>query len=169
MAPRCGRAAAPRVSPGAPQADAAPCWRAPVSFRRVSRPAGSVRPALPARTGGGSEPPLPWPSLRFVWRGPRQGSARTGGSRALRPSPTHLSGALPPPPPFLKGQRQAAASAPSRGYRRASAVLACRAGAAPHVLQSRRSRPVLACRGSVSRWWALKSHVFILYPALPAK
>lgn len=47
LAPRCGRAAAPRASRGAPQADTAPCWRAPVSLSRESWPAGSALPARP--------------------------------------------------------------------------------------------------------------------------
>ena len=103
LAPRCGRAAAaPRVSRGAPQADTAPCWRALVSLRRVSRPAGLGSGTLPVRTGGGCGPLLPGPSLRLVRCPPRQGLARSGWSRALRPPPTHLLGALPSPSPLLK-------------------------------------------------------------------
>lgn len=114
LAPRCGRAAAPRASRGAPQADSAPCWRAPVSLRRQSRPAGS---ALPARRSGAEL------AARFPLASP--GSALTGGSRAP-PSTPLLSGALGPPPPFLKGQRQAAGSARAgrRGCGRASAASA---------------------------------------------
>lgn len=139
LAPRCGRAAAPRVSPGAPRADTAPCWLALVSLRRVSQHAGSACQAPLVCPGGGCGPPLAGPSLRLVWRPPRQGSARSGGSCALRPPPTHLLGALPSPPPFLKGQRQAAASARvgrlggTDGFR-----LGSRAGRPlpPHVLQA---------------------------------
>lgn len=84
LAPRCGRAAAPRASRGAPQADTAPCWRVPVSLRRRSRPAGSALPARRLAPGGGCRPPLPRLSSRRVFCSPRGGSAHTGGSRALR-------------------------------------------------------------------------------------
>lgn len=112
MAPPCGRAAAPHASRGAPQAAAAPCWRVPVSLRLVSRPTSLALPALPRRwlaaASSRAEPSVCFPP-------PRRGLARTGGSRAPWPPPTHpVAGALPTPSPFLKGQRQAATPAPRR-------------------------------------------------------
>lgn len=98
LAPRCGRAAAPSASRGAPQADTAPCWRALASLgRRRSRL--RARPCLPAPPGGVRGSPAA--SL---------GPACTGGSRALRRrllSSRELSVLpAPPPPPFLKGRCQ---------------------------------------------------------------
>lgn len=69
LAPRCGRAAAPRASRGAPQADSAPCWRAPVSLRRQSRPASPPAGRSPGRARGLFSARLA--GLSSHWREPR--------------------------------------------------------------------------------------------------
>lgn len=110
-------------SPGAPQAATAPCWRAPVSLRRVRRPALRRPPARPR------PPPFPGPSLRSVVS--RRGSACTGGRRALRLQPTHpLAGALPAPSPLLKRATAGGRSCLARGRSRGLGAVACAPGRA---------------------------------------
>lgn len=75
------------------------------TVRRSAMLAGAHLPP-PRKPACGFGPPLPGPAPWFALRPPRWGSARTGGSRALRPPPTPparlLSGALPFPSPVLK-------------------------------------------------------------------
>lgn len=98
LAPRCGRAAAPRASRGAPQADTAPCWRAPVSLSRESWPAGSALPARPppAVAAGRRSPSGARGSFSARFSGARLALAGAARFAAADSSPLRSSAVLLP-------------------------------------------------------------------------